>query len=88
MENTAAGHDAATERLKIRRQDIKRALDETREQLGVTTMKDLAQLLSVSRQYLYDCMNAGEVPWELAKKIETLTEQKIPRERLNPRVFG
>lgn len=50
-------------------------------------IKDLAVLLGVTPSALYKAAKEG-VAAKLAKKIETLTQGKVTRVRLNPEIFG
>ncbi len=52
------------------------------------TIASLAHALGVSSQALYKGANAGGLSPALCKRIETLTNGAITRERMNPDIFG
>jgi hypothetical protein len=51
------------------------------------SISGLAQVLNVSKTYLYRCIQNGEVSVKYTKMIEHLTQGKVSRVSLNPRVF-
>ena len=52
------------------------------------SIRHIAKALGVTSQALYLFIGKGEVPAELAKRIELLTDGAVKREDLNPRIFS
>jgi hypothetical protein len=48
----------------------------------------LSEVLNVSKQHLYKCIDQGWVSPRLSKKIEVLTDGAVTRISLNPHIFG
>lgn len=73
---------------KKRRALMRTALHTAAKYTEEGTIKALAKHLGVSTQMLHRCTSKGKFTPHLAKKIDDLTQGRVPRNHLNPDVFG